>query len=260
VVGSSRPGTPIAPDLPLARGEFRGRFSAPASGIQLWIPVVLSLLLLAVSGRGLMMLGPAFEQFRTRSSLQVQPFDRQQAAEVTAGRTSRLSPIFTPEIQRWAPSIERWAAENSLPSDLIAVIMQIESCGDPLAVSPAGAVGLFQVMPYHFSQGDDPFDAETNATRGLDYLAGGLRLASNDPGLALAGYNGGHSVIGLPASMWADETRRYVIWGEGILQEARAGLNSSPRLEAWLRAGGDRLCRLADSRLAQLPSAARPAQ
>lgn len=138
--------------------------------------------------------------------------------------------------------------------------MQIESCGDPLAISPAGALGLFQVMPFHFSSEDDPFDAETNAARGMRYLAGSLRLASNDLGLALAGYNGGHGVIGLGRLEWAAETRRYVAWGEAILQEARSGLTRSPQLEAWLSAGGDRLCQQADRRQAVSPSSARPAQ
>jgi soluble lytic murein transglycosylase-like protein len=153
-------------------------------------------------------------------------------------------------VHRWASQIERWAAEYALPPDLIAVVMQIESCGDPLAVSPSGAEGLFQVMPYHFSRDDDPFDAETNAHRGLRYLAGAMSLASNDQRLALAGYNGGHASITLPESQWAAETQRYVKWGMGILQDARAGYSSSPTLAAWLASGGDHLCRQSAERLA----------
>ena len=39
-------------------------------------------------------------------------------------------------------------------------------------------------------------DPDTNAARGLAYLALGLQRGGGDAGLALAGYNGGHSQIG----------------------------------------------------------------
>lgn len=243
---------PLGPELP------RGRFSPPASRFHLFVPIVLSFGLLATLGRGLAILGPAFTAVRSLPPGQVEPFDRAPQTVGATRRTAQLSPIFTPEVRRWALSIEHWSAEYSVPADLIAVVMQIESCGDPLAVSPAGALGLFQVMPYHFAPDEDPFDVETNAGRGLTYLVGGLNMASDNPRLALAGYNGGHGVIGLPDSQWAGETQRYVNWGIGILQDARAGLASSPRLSAWLASGGARLCLQSAQRPADLPVAARP--
>ncbi|MGA9533429.1 MAG: lytic transglycosylase domain-containing protein, partial [Anaerolineales bacterium] len=99
---------------------------------------------------------------------------------------------FTPTVQRWQPQIAGWARQANLSASLVATVMQIESCGDPTALSPAGAAGLFQVMPYHFAPGEDPFDPDTNARRGLSYLKRSLDLAGGDPALALAGYNGGH--------------------------------------------------------------------
>jgi soluble lytic murein transglycosylase-like protein len=123
--------------------------------------------------------------------------------------------------------------------------MQIESCGDPRAQSSAGAQGLFQVMPFHFASGEVALDPETNARRGLAYLARSLELANGRIDLALAGYNGGHSLITQPPDFWPDETRRYVAWGSAIYADAAAGLAESPALEAWLQAGGARLCRTA---------------
>jgi hypothetical protein len=70
--------------------------------------------------------------------------------------STSLSPIFTPEIHYWADSIIRWAAASNLDPNLAAVVMQIESCGDPRATSRAGAMGLFQVMPYHFARARIP--------------------------------------------------------------------------------------------------------
>ena len=108
-----------------------------------------------------------------------------------------ISPIFTREVQYWAPDITRWANAAALDPNLVAVIMQIESCGDPSALSRAGALGLFQVMPFHFHFGENPYNSETNALRGVNYLARSLQAANGDARLALAGYNGGIGVISL---------------------------------------------------------------
>lgn len=160
-----------------------------------------------------------------------------------------LSPVFTPEVDYWAGWIVLWAAEAGVDPNLAAVIMQIESCGDPRARSSAGALGLFQVMPYHFAPGEDSYDPSTNARRGLDYLRRALAAAGGDPRLALAGYNGGLGVIGCSESAWPAETRRYVHWGGGIYAEAVSGAQESLRLQEWLEAGGAGLCRQAARRL-----------
>lgn len=163
----------------------------------------------------------------------------------SASPNTSLSPIFTKEVQAWAAFIQDWAAEFDLDPNLIATVMQIESCGFSEAQSSSGALGLFQVMPFHFSQSDDPLDPDTNAARGLAYLAGALDLSEGNASLAMAGYNGGHGVIGLPPSDWAEETRRYVYWGSGIAEELARGVGESERIKQWLAAGGESLCRQA---------------
>jgi soluble lytic murein transglycosylase-like protein len=173
-----------------------------------------------------------------------------QPSPVTVQRSERevrlaLSPVFTPEVMAWSREILRWAENSPLDPNLIATVMQIESCGDSRAVSSSGALGLFQVMPFHFTRGEDPFDIETNSRRGLDYLARSLGLAGGRTDLALAGYNAGHGVIAEPAETWPTETRRYVDWGSGILAESRLGIAASPTLTMWLAAGGERLCKAA---------------
>jgi soluble lytic murein transglycosylase-like protein len=160
-----------------------------------------------------------------------------------------LSPIFTPEVQHWADKIVSWSAVFKLDPNLAATVMQIESCGAPAVVSGSGAQGLFQVMPFHFAAGENTLDPDTNAARGLAYLALGLARASGDAGLALAGYNGGHSLIGQDSSLWPDQTQRYWYWGTGIYQDAANGQPESGRLQEWLQAGGASLCAQADSEL-----------
>ncbi len=152
---------------------------------------------------------------------------------------------FTPEVQRWGVQIERWAEDYDLPVELVAIVMQIESCGDPTAVSSAGARGLFQVMPFHFGAGEDWMDTETNASRGMEYLALSYRLSDGEIDLTLAGYNGGHSVIARHPSTWPAETQRYVYWGMGIWGDLESDTVPSPILHEWLIAGGDHLCKRA---------------
>lgn len=123
--------------------------------------------------------------------------------------------------------------------------MQIESCGKPDALSGAGALGLFQVMPFHFGSGENPFDPETNANRGLDYLLRSYQLAEGDLAKTLAGYNGGHSRIFQDPADWPEETRRYVAWGMGIMSDISQNREKSPALQAWLAAGGQSLCQKA---------------
>ncbi len=160
-----------------------------------------------------------------------------------------LSPIFSPSVQYWADDLMEWAAEYGLDPNAIATLMQIESCGDPRARSYAGASGLFQVMPFHFAEGEDLFDPDTNAMRGLAYFSRGLELSGGHVGLSMAGYNGGHGIIARSYENWPTESQRYYRWGTGIYREASAGWESSPTLSAWLSAGGQSLCAQAEARL-----------
>jgi soluble lytic murein transglycosylase-like protein len=160
-----------------------------------------------------------------------------------------LSPVFTPEVQHWAGKIQAWAALFKVDANLVATVMQIESCGAPKVISGSGAQGLFQVMPDHFAAGEDMLDPDINAARGVAYLALGLVRASGNAGLALAGYNGGHGQIGRDSSLWPAETQRYFYWGTGIYQDAASGQPQSGRLQEWLNSGGASLCAQADQQI-----------
>ncbi|HUM70405.1 MAG TPA: transglycosylase SLT domain-containing protein, partial [Chloroflexota bacterium] len=96
-----------------------------------------------------------------------------------------IAPLFTREVQHWTPQIMAWAAEHGLDPNMVATVMQIESCGDPAALSIAGAQGLFQVMPFHFQPGENAFDPDMNAFRGMSFLAT-LVKQFGESGLAFA--------------------------------------------------------------------------
>ena len=162
---------------------------------------------------------------------------------------SQISPIFTREVQHWAADIVRWSNASSVDPNLAAVVMQIESCGDPRALSSAGAAGLFQVMPFHFRFGENLYNPDTNALRGMNYLARSLAAANGNPRLALAGYNGGIGVISRAEWAWSAQTQRYVRYGAPVYEDARNGATQSAMLDEWYRKYGAGLCRQAARRL-----------
>jgi soluble lytic murein transglycosylase-like protein len=140
-----------------------------------------------------------------------------------------ISSQFSPEVRYWEPDIVRWAAEYGLDPDMVALVMQIESCGNPHALSRAGAMGMFQVMPYHFQDGENGWDIETNAKRGMIYLRDGLAKANGNHQLAMAGYNGGHGNMVKPYSAWPAEMKKYHNFA-GAFNEIKAGQNPAPTL------------------------------
>jgi soluble lytic murein transglycosylase-like protein len=65
----------------------------------------------------------------------------------------------------------------SISPSWIRAVMRVESLGDPLALSPKGAMGLMQIMPDTWSElrsryglGADPYDAHDNIMAGAAYL------------------------------------------------------------------------------------------
>lgn len=164
-----------------------------------------------------------------------------------------LARLFTPSVLYWEAQIINWANAYGIDPNLAATVMQIESCGHPSVSSSAGAMGLFQVMPFHFASGEDGFDPDTNARRGMAYLQRALEARSNDPRLGLAGYNAGITGANRPETDWPNQTQRYVYWGAQIYADAQSGLSHSERLAEWLGAGGASLCRKANEVLGLAP-------
>lgn len=162
---------------------------------------------------------------------------------------SGISPVFSREVRYWETEIMNWSAQYGVDPNLVATIMQIESCGDPQAVSGAGAQGLFQVMPFHFVDGEDMLHPDTNASRGIAYFVERMAQTNGNIGLAFAGYNGGHVAAAGGWDDWVPETQRYFVWATGIYNDIEAGLTESPTLREWMAAGGVSLCHQASTRL-----------
>ncbi len=111
-------------------------------------------------------------------------------------------------VTSYAAFIDEAAQRFELPASWIGAVLRAESGGDPRAVSPAGAMGLMQIMPatwdelrVHHGLGANPFDPRDNILAGAAYLRqlhdryGSIRAM-------LAAYNAGRRAMRrrLPAS------------------------------------------------------------
>ena len=120
-------------------------------------------------------------------------------------------------VDRYAAFITEAARRFDIPAHWIRNVMRVESAGDSRAVSPAGAMGLMQIMPATWKElrqryrlGSDPFDPRDNILAGAAYLRE-LYDRYGSPGF-LAAYNAGPgryeaSLAGKPLPR---ETRDYV--------------------------------------------------
>ena len=113
---------------------------------------------------------------------------------------------------------------------LLESVIEVESSGNPKAVSPAGARGLMQLLPATAAKlgVKNSFASAQNVRGGTAYLDSLLTRYHNNLALALAAYNAGPGAVdrwhGIPPY---PETRRYV---------ARVIHDYNLRYEARLRA------------------------
>lgn len=173
----------------------------------------------------------------------VLPFIGNGPAQAITDSSAPLASFYAPEVLAWRSHIQEWARTYDVNPNVIAIVIQIESCGDPVAISIAGAVGLMQVMPYHFEDGENMLNPDTNVRRGMFIFYECLtQFADWDLGMALACYNGGPGVTLTDYDLWAEETQYYYRWATGLWSDASKGHDTSETLSQWLDAGGQRLC------------------
>lgn len=91
--------------------------------------------------------------------------------------------------------IQNASEKYGVDANLIKAVIQVESSGNPNAVSSAGAEGLMQIMPSTFNSltggVGNAFNAEDNINAGTKYLAQLLKNSDGDVTQALACYNAG---------------------------------------------------------------------
>ncbi|MBB1487440.1 lytic transglycosylase domain-containing protein [Oceanospirillum sediminis] len=107
--------------------------------------------------------------------------------------------------------VHHYARQNHLMPELVLAIIEVESHFRSHAVSPVGARGLMQVMPFWIQQigqtGDDLFNLETNLKYGCQILSHYLLQSDNNLPMALALYNGSKGRTSYPEKVmkaWRD--------------------------------------------------------
>lgn len=117
-------------------------------------------------------------------------------------------------LRRYAPDLERAAADTGVDPALLLSVLVHESGGNAAARSPKGAVGLMQLMPETAREVGvtDPLRPADNIMGGARYLERMLDRFRQDPELALAGYNAGPGAVARAGNRLPDyrETRGYV--------------------------------------------------
>ncbi len=126
--------------------------------------------------------------------------------KVTKSQITVIKPDIKPNVDfgsmdvnraRYSEMIDEIAHKSRLYPSLLHAVVKAESAYDPNAVSPAGAVGLMQLMPltakrYGVKDRRDPRD---NLKGGARYLRKLLTTYNNDIKLALAAYNAGQKAV-----------------------------------------------------------------
>lgn len=112
----------------------------------------------------------------------------------------------------WQPIIQWVSARAGMSAALINAVIEQESKYNSQIVSPAGAIGMMQIMPFNAKKwGIDPYDPVQNIWAGSWYLKNLMARYGGNLALALAAYNAGESAVakygGIPPYK---ETRAYV--------------------------------------------------
>jgi soluble lytic murein transglycosylase-like protein len=178
-----------------------------------------------------------------------------QSAGITA-------PWIPPTVKHWAPTINTMAKKYDIDPNLVAIIMTMESGGNPKAQSGAGAVGLMQVTPLtaediaarRLKQPVKKYnvnDPTTNIEFGVAYLAY-LRNIFGTPQqgpdwtstveLIGAGYNGGPGAAAdLESGKGLEDTQTVVYARDAFNMWRERHSNDSPTFDRWKERGGTTL-------------------
>jgi len=118
-----------------------------------------------------------------------------------------------PEASWMTGYVDRVSRANDLPPALVHAIIKAESNGQRKAVSPKGAKGVMQLMPFTSKrlQVADPFDPIENIEGGIRYIKELLVTFEGNLTNTVAAYNAGPAAVrkygGVPPYQ---ETRLYV--------------------------------------------------
>lgn len=130
--------------------------------------------------------------------------DRYEAEVWLISKSSQLE-RFIPDVQQRLDLlrlIHREAIRTDLSPEVVLAVIEVESHFNRYALSPAGALGLMQVMPFWKeligSADDNLVDVQTNLRYGCTILKHYLDIESGQLVPALARYNGSYGQTWYP--------------------------------------------------------------
>ncbi|SJZ58580.1 lytic transglycosylase domain-containing protein [Megasphaera cerevisiae] len=113
------------------------------------------------------------------------------SSKMLGNRRQHTDGLSDDELQ-YEAAIQQYSKEYGVDPNLARAVIKNESGFDQSAISPAGAVGLMQLMPDTAAElGVNPYDADDNIKGGIMYLRKMLDAADGDPQLAVQMYNAG---------------------------------------------------------------------
>lgn len=187
----------------------------------------------------------------------------------SAGITASWIP---PTVTHWSPTIDKMAKKYNIDANLVAIIMTMESGGDPKAKSGAGAVGLMQITPptaediaaRRLKQPVKKYDISNPATNiefGVAYLAYVRDLFgtaaqgptwTNTVELIAAGYNGGPGAAeSLNTGKGLTDTQTVVYSRDAFNMWRERYTGDSPTFDRWKERGGSILLQDAQNSLSK---------
>lgn len=129
------------------------------------------------------------------SSGQTAVFGEDQVAD----QLQRLNSTLTErQVRRIAAAVIKYSAKYGLDPQLVTAVMRVESTARPWVRSPAGAVGLMQVMPHVAAQAEfagNLTTTESNVEAGCMILADNIRRLGEEDGISA--YFWGSQIRGL---------------------------------------------------------------
>jgi soluble lytic murein transglycosylase-like protein len=120
------------------------------------------------------------------------------ATALNAAPLARTTPSTSAgTAERYDTYVRQAASLYQIPEELVRAVIQVESGGNPRAVSPANAKGLMQLIPATAQrmQVEDLFDPRQNIFGGTRYLRILANLFNGDLVLTVAAYNAGEGAV-----------------------------------------------------------------